>query len=120
MTRLFVAFALLLSLVAAAPLIEEFDVPLMPGMAERADQRLAFDKVDGRIIETILEGKVQPKALTRYYQQALPPLGWTPGKAGATATRLVFTRGPERLVLDVGKPRKGVLRVRLLLEPAAR
>jgi hypothetical protein len=111
------AACLLMAAGPAAPLIEEFDVPAMPGLAERTEQRLTFDRVDGRILQTLLEGRVEAKRVRAYYRQALPPLGWAYRGKQSSAQRLVFTRGPERLVLDLGKPGQGVLPVRLLIEP---
>lgn len=109
-------YLLCLLLLAAAPLIDEFDLPLMPGLAEQAEARMSFDKAEGRIVETLLEGQVPMHAAMDYYASALPGLGWTRADGGRMADRQAYVRGSDRLIVDFAH-KAGVTRVRLLLEP---
>lgn len=59
------------------------DLPLMPGMAELADNAVVFDTPGGRIVETIALTAATPQDIRRFYAAALPPLGWQAGAAGA-------------------------------------
>jgi hypothetical protein len=54
------------------------DMPLMPGLVELTDQTVMFDKPEGRIIESVaeIESASQPE-ISRYYETALPQLGWS-------------------------------------------
>ncbi|MGK2285589.1 hypothetical protein [Pedomonas sp. V897] len=104
-----------LASLAGAPLLEGFDVPLMPGLAEVADSRLTFDKEEGSIVETVLEGAVAREQAEAYYAGALAGLGWT--LAESRGSRQVYRRGDEQLILDYAGGAEGT-RVRLLREPA--
>lgn len=103
------------ALMAGAPLLEGFDVPLMPGLAEVADARVTFDKEEGSIIETVLEGQAPASKAQVWYASSLPGLGWK--LEAATSTRQVYQRGADRLVIDYSRT-GATTRVRLLLEPA--
>lgn len=103
------------ALMAGAPLLEGFDVPVMPGLAEVPEARLTFDKEEGSIIETVLEGKAPAGQAQTWYASALSGLGWT--LESATAKQQVYRRGEDRLVIDYTQAEEG-LRVRLLREPA--
>jgi len=105
------------ALMAGAPLLEGFDVPLMPGLAEQADSRVTFDKEEGSIIETVLEGQVLKSRAQVWYASSLPGLGWR--LESATSARQVYRRAEDRLILDYSGV-DGATRVRLLLEPAGR
>jgi hypothetical protein len=52
------------------------DVPVMPGLMEDRERAVLFDVPAGRVAETILIGSVAPDIVRRYYQTALPQLGW--------------------------------------------
>lgn len=52
------------------------DVPLMPGLAERKDLAVSFDKPEGRIVEAYAEGRVAAAEVARFYAATLPQLGW--------------------------------------------
>ncbi len=53
------------------------DMPLAEGMTELADQTVAFDKPEGRIVESVarLENH-SPGAIKKIYEETLPGLGW--------------------------------------------
>ena len=52
------------------------DLPLMPGMAEMPDAGVSFDKPEGRIVEVYAQGEGTADEVLRFYQRALPQLGW--------------------------------------------
>lgn len=108
------------ALMAGAPLLEGFDVPVMPGLTEVPEARVTFDKEEGSIIETVLEGPVETGRVQTWYAGSLSGLGWV--LESATAARQVYRRGADRLVIDysseTGKGADGATRVRLLREPA--
>ncbi len=89
------------------------DVPLPPGFHEQGEG-FAFNGPDGRIIEAEAVGDGDPLAVQTFYQQTLPALGWS--EAPAAAEGLVFLRGRERLVLQLGP---AALRLRLTVRPAS-
>ncbi|MCH8683906.1 hypothetical protein [Pedomonas mirosovicensis] len=103
-----------LAFLAGAPLLEGFDVPLMPGLAEQADSRLTFDKEEGSIVETVLEGAVPRDQVRDYYAKALAGLGWT--LADSQGSRQVYRRGGDQLIIDYAGE-GDTTRMRLLLEP---
>ena len=53
------------------------DLPLAPGLVEDPAARVVFDKPAGRIVEAAASGAVSAGAVTRFYTQTLPGLGWT-------------------------------------------
>lgn len=116
MKMVFAAVAMLMGALAAeAPLLEGFDVPVMPGLAEVPEARVTFDKEEGSIIETVLEGQIKAGRAQTWYAGSLPGLGWV--LESATASRQVYRRSEDRLVIDYGGTDGGT-RVRLLREPA--
>ena len=54
------------------------DVPLMPGLTVEGGLGFAFESPEGRIVAIYLAGSVDGETLTRYYTDALDPLGWKP------------------------------------------
>ena len=52
------------------------DLPLMPGLQEQIDLTLVFDSAEGRYVEAYAEGDVTALAISQFYQQSLPQLGW--------------------------------------------
>ncbi|MBI3441556.1 MAG: hypothetical protein HY052_07120 [Proteobacteria bacterium] len=76
------------------------DLPLMPGMVEKADDAVVFDKPGGRIIETISEIAATPAEINKFYTDTLPPLGWEP------LPHSVFVRENESLQLNMEKKGK--------------
>lgn len=89
------------------------DVPLPPGFTEQGPG-FSFVGPEGRILEAEAAGAGDPLAVQAFYQQTLPALGWA--EAPAAAEGLVFLRGRERLVLQLGP---GALRLRLTVSPAS-
>ncbi|HYD67486.1 hypothetical protein [Azospirillum sp.] len=80
------------------------DVPVMPGLAAGAEEPLVFDKPNGRIVETVLHGRVERKAVLDFYARTLPQLGWkraadTRFQREAEELRLEFANGTVRFVL---------------------
>ncbi len=71
------------------------NMPLMPGLVELTGQTIAFDKPEGRIIESVAQiqgvskGKIQ-----LYYESVLPQFGWS------RIAENTFVRGSERLHLS--------------------
>ena len=52
------------------------DLPIMPGLSEDVAAAVIFDKPEGRILETRFQGAVKSDVLLRFYNRALPALGW--------------------------------------------
>jgi len=73
------------------------DLPLMPGMVEKTDEAVVFDKPGGRIVETSAEITAAALEIENFYRQTLPSLGW---KALPSAG---FVREEERLTLSIEK-----------------
>ncbi|MEZ5814495.1 MAG: hypothetical protein R3E13_07260 [Alphaproteobacteria bacterium] len=83
------------------------DIPLMPGLAERDEDTVFFDKPGGRVVEAVadLEGFSQ-EAVERYYLLALPQFGWK--NAGVNrfnrdgeSLELVFEGGGDVQILRI-------------------
>lgn len=91
------------------------DVPLAPGLIERADAAFAFATSEGRIAETSAAGQGGEDAARAWYAEALPALGW------ARQDDLTFVRGRERLTLAFATGSDGALtvRFRLIARPAS-
>ncbi len=86
------------------------DVPLAPGLTAAADDALVFDNPAGRIVQSVATGQGDADAVTRFYAETLPQLGWSKGADGH------WTRGEE--VLDIGIEQQGKrLSVRFQLSP---
>lgn len=85
------------------------DVPLMAGLSPVPEESFAFDKPEGRIVEATVRGAVPAERVRIFYAAALPQLGWRADDGG-------FTRGGERLILEVVAEAAGV-RVRFLIAP---
>ncbi|HEY0837303.1 MAG TPA: hypothetical protein VGE72_25545 [Azospirillum sp.] len=88
------------------------DVPVMPGLSPTAEEPLLFDKPTGRIVETVLQGRIAARAVQDFYARTLPQLGWTRVADGR------FRREGEELRLEFvnGRP-GGALAVRFVLMP---
>ncbi len=94
----------------AAYLSGAADLPLMPGLAEVPEAGLVFDQPSGRIVEAYAQGAVSRAAVTRFYLDTLPNLGWH-AKAEA-----LFQRDGEELRLDITGD-DGALVVHFALQP---
>lgn len=88
------------------------DLPLAPGLVEDADGRVAFDKPEGRIVQALASGPVDPAGVRAFYAETLPALGWQPG------AERTWKRGPETLRLQV-ETKDGVVVVRFAIAPSA-
>jgi hypothetical protein len=82
----------------------------MPGLAELPEAGLVFDQPSGRIVEAYAEGALGRAAVTAFYLDTLPNLGW---RAKAEA---LFQRDGEELRLDMSGD-DGALVVRFTLQP---
>jgi hypothetical protein len=97
---------------APAYLADINDMPLAPGLIEDADARVAFDKPEGRIVQAMAGGRVDPTGVRAFYAETLPALGW---QFGAEQT---WTRGTETLRVNV-ETRDGGIVVRFAIAPSA-
>lgn len=89
------------------------DVPLAPGLIANADDALVFDNPTGRIVQATAVGAADTDAVTRFYADTLPQLGWTRGKDGR------WTRGEEVLDIAIARDASGHrLSVRFQLSPS--
>jgi hypothetical protein len=89
------------------------DVPVMPGIAVDEGAAVAFDTPAGRIVEAYAAGPVTRDAVRRYYQAALPQLGWS--RTG----ELSFRRDGEALTVELLNSAP-TLTIRFRLAPAPR
>lgn len=96
---------------AAAFLSVIDDVPLMAGLAERRERALVFDKPEGRIVETVAEGRLTRAQVLNFYAATLPQLGWAVRGDGR------FLREGEELALSFAAGPSGTLSVRFALSP---
>ena len=90
------------------------DLPLMPGLEEQTDLTLVFDSAEGRYVEAYAVGNVTELAVSQFYQQSLPQLGWlhdglvtyqrdgeilvilsSPSPDGSSATTVRFALSPQ-------------------------
>lgn len=88
------------------------DLPLMAGLESVAGSAVVFDKPEGRIVESTAHGKLTRYAVTRFYTQTLPQLGWQ----HVTGTQATWIRAGERLRLDFRGP-DGDLTVGFMIAP---
>ncbi len=87
------------------------DLPLMDGLVETA--AAPFETAQGRIVRIEAEGAAAPASVRRYYEDALPALGWT--RVGSDDLR--FRRGGEALEIRLGGG--APLRVTFVITPVA-
>jgi hypothetical protein len=52
------------------------DLPLTPGLQENTELTLIFDSAEGRFVEAYAVGNVTEMAVSEFYRQSLPQLGW--------------------------------------------
>lgn len=81
MKAFFRLIALCLFLAAAPALAAQYssilsDLPLMPGLTEKPDSIVMFDKPEGRIAEITMTTARSQLDVLSYYREALPALGW--------------------------------------------
>lgn len=85
------------------------DIPLAPGLQERAAAGFDFATPEGRISEVEAAGAGDEDAVRAYYRAALPALGWALAEDQA---RMEFIRGRDRLQVSFGQGSDGSLEVR--------
>jgi len=116
-TRLAAAFLVLALGIAGPGLAEDRffsaveDLPVMPGLAERAEATVVFQKPEGRIVELTAEGTVSRDAVIAFYDRVLPQFGWAREKDGS------FRREAERLRLAFAITVAGGTAVNLTITP---
>ncbi len=86
------------------------DLPLAPGLIENPSAGVMFDTPQGRIVEAIADGATTAEAVSAFYIETLPELGWTQRTASA------FAREDELLRLDMQPGGRGLV-VRFMLQP---
>ena len=99
---LMVAFGLLATVANAEepPNLEGLvGIPVMAGLVEDLDQRIIFDKPEGRIIHVVLKGDVSLDEAFRFYQEVLYQLGWKLPQ-DRTMHSLIFNRDQEYLTVS--------------------
>jgi len=81
------------------------DLPIAPGLAERPDEALVFDKPDGRIVEVVATGVTPMAEVEEFYKQVLPALGWALSleTRNERGMELSFEREGEALRLAIGR-----------------
>ena len=68
------------------------DLPILTSMVEIADETALYDKPEGRIVSLAFDyNATTPNAITGFYHQTLPSLGWQHRGIG------LYTRGHETL-----------------------
>ncbi|XDZ65542.1 hypothetical protein AB8880_11555 [Alphaproteobacteria bacterium LSUCC0684] len=70
------------------------DLPISPELDVEPGLGFAFESPTGRIVMIYLSGTMTGGEISAYYDQALPPLGWTPTGA------MSWARQGERLRLE--------------------
>lgn len=86
------------------------DLPLAPGLIEQPAAGVTFDTPQGRIVEAVADGATTAEAVTAFYVETLPELGWT------RRTALAFAREDELLRLEMQPGGRGLV-VRFVLQP---
>lgn len=73
------------------------DIPIYKEMKYVEDSLVMFDKIDGRFVSTEISGDYNKKDVEKFYNKALPNLGWKNIDIGQ------YERGNEQLELDYRK-----------------
>ena len=87
------------------------DLPLMDGLTQVAQDSVLFDTPQGRIVQASAVGAVSQTAVTEFYNQTLPQLGWIP------VADTTYQREGELLRLEFSSS-EGQLIVEFLAEPS--
>lgn len=85
------------------------DLPIAPGLKEDADSGMRFDSPGGRIVTAVAAGGGSLDAYRRFYEKALPALGWKTASGG-------YQRDGEALLLEFVQ-RGGRIEVRVRIVP---
>ena len=91
-------------------------IPVMIGLEEDFDQRIIFDKPEGRIIHVVLGGDLDPAQALDFYKEVLYQLGWQALESDE-GQGLVLTRDQEHLTVLV--TRESPLELKLELKPSS-
>ena len=73
------------------------DIPIYKEMKYVEDSLIMFDKIDGRFVSTEISGNYKKKDVEKFYNKALPNLGWKKIDKGQ------YQRENEQLELDYRK-----------------
>ena len=84
------------------------DLPLMPGLEERADTLVIFDTPEGRIAEIAMDSPHGDVAVLAYYRETLPALGWR------AENPQVWSRKSELLTIRFGTARRVIFHLQPL------
>jgi hypothetical protein len=94
------------------------DLPLAPGL-EEAGRGIYFDSASGRITGALAQGAAAPGAVTAFYMETLPALGWALSPGAGSPGEIVFLRDREQLALLITPTAEGSeMQVRLITRPA--
>ncbi len=88
------------------------DVPLMDDLSQGPAAEIVFETPAGRFVEARARGRVEPRAVLRFYRETLPQLGWCVAADG------VFYREGERLMVEAAAGGGGTM-VLFTLAPAS-
>jgi hypothetical protein len=95
------------------------DLPLMEGLSEIEAESAVFDKPQGRIIDAVAVGQVDPEAIKSFYTATLAELGWSEAGEPSRET-LLFLREGEKLEISVAPgPSKELVTVKFSISPSA-
>lgn len=88
------------------------DIPVMPGLTEKTEQSVAFDKPEGRVVESVAVGGPTQSAesIEEFYSKVLPQLGWR------ALTGSDYIRESEHLKIGL-EPHKDEVLVRFTITP---
>ena len=84
------------------------DLPLMPGMVEKADSVVMFDAPEGRIAEVTMTAPHGQIDVLKYYTDTLPALGWR------AENPQIWVREREQLTIRFGADKTVIFHI----EPA--
>ncbi|MEE8294339.1 MAG: hypothetical protein V3R64_01370 [Sphingomonadales bacterium] len=96
-------------------LAELIGIPVPEGLIEAPDERLVFDKPEGRIIHAEFGGSITGQEVMTFYRETLVQLGWVLDSEGVENYRASFIREDEGLTISIA--REEPLRVLLDLGP---
>ena len=83
----------------------------MPGLVERVEETVFFDKPDGRIVQAVADINEAPiESVREYYRASLPQFGWVLEGEGS------YKRGSESLQLSFEDAVSGV-QLRVVVQP---
>ena len=109
--RLLAGFLVLMLIAPYAALSQSFfqsieDLPLAPGLTEAVNEGISFDSPQGRIATALARGAGDWEGYRRFYETALPALGWerrAPGiyRRDGEVLRLEFRSRGSRVEVQI-------------------